>query len=489
MRDPCIIRGADGLFHMVWTVSWAEKGVGYANSADLVNWSEQVYVPVMEHEDSAMNCWAPELFYDEDSETYMIYWATTIAGKYPETLKYAKTRTRDHRMYYVTTKDFKTFSETKQLYNQGFNVIDAVIVKEGGKYVMHLKDETLLPEAQKNIKIATSDYLTHGYGPASDPVSPEGIWVEGPSIMKVGKEWIMYYDQYRLHAMGGMRSPDLENWTDISDQISFPDGCRHGTAFKVPLELYNSLLFNDIFADNKDEKKFDELYKAAGKVLFEDDCTGDWKRKWHLDGKIGYVENSKKGMDFHAGPEIRNDAHHAVLWTRESFSGELLIEYDYTRLDERDAQVNIIYIEATGSGEGEYSKEIFEWNDLREVPSMRTYYNHMNTLHISYAALSPEGDYIRARRYRPDVGTGLKGTDLGATYNTGFFETGVKHHITIIKKGYDLYMKVSNSEQTVLYKFDYREHPEITEGRIALRHMYSRSSRYNNFVVKQIEDN
>ena len=28
MRDPCIIRGADGLFHMVWTVSWGEKGIG-----------------------------------------------------------------------------------------------------------------------------------------------------------------------------------------------------------------------------------------------------------------------------------------------------------------------------------------------------------------------------------------------------------------------------------------------------------------------------
>ncbi|MFT4018666.1 MAG: glycosyl hydrolase, partial [Agriterribacter sp.] len=26
MRDPCIIRGADGLFHMVWTVSWHDRG-------------------------------------------------------------------------------------------------------------------------------------------------------------------------------------------------------------------------------------------------------------------------------------------------------------------------------------------------------------------------------------------------------------------------------------------------------------------------------
>jgi len=31
MRDPCIIKGKDGLFHMVWTVSWNDKGIGYAS--------------------------------------------------------------------------------------------------------------------------------------------------------------------------------------------------------------------------------------------------------------------------------------------------------------------------------------------------------------------------------------------------------------------------------------------------------------------------
>ena len=37
MRDPCIIRGKDGRFHMVWTTSWHERGIGYASSADLVH--------------------------------------------------------------------------------------------------------------------------------------------------------------------------------------------------------------------------------------------------------------------------------------------------------------------------------------------------------------------------------------------------------------------------------------------------------------------
>ncbi|MEF8846262.1 MAG: hypothetical protein V5A59_12370 [Bacteroidales bacterium] len=48
MRDPCIIKGPNGKFHMVWTVSWEEKGIGYAWSEDLIHWSEQKYIQVQE---------------------------------------------------------------------------------------------------------------------------------------------------------------------------------------------------------------------------------------------------------------------------------------------------------------------------------------------------------------------------------------------------------------------------------------------------------
>ena len=108
MRDPCIIRGADGKFHLVWTISWNEKGIGYASSVDLIHWTEQKYIPVMRDEDSARNCWAPEIIYDSKKKEYMIYWATTIAGKYPADT--AVERGYSHRIYYVTTKDFIKFS-------------------------------------------------------------------------------------------------------------------------------------------------------------------------------------------------------------------------------------------------------------------------------------------------------------------------------------------------------------------------------------------
>lgn len=238
MRDPCIIQGLDGRFHMVWTVSWADKGIGYASSDDLIHWSEQQFIPVMAKEDSARNCWAPEITVDPVSKTYMIYWATTIKGRFPETFS-TLDNGYNHRIYYVTTKDFKTYSETKLLYDPGFNVIDATIVRDGSRYVMFLKDETREP-AQKNLKIAYSDHLTGPYSNASAPITGK-YWAEGPTTEKVNNRWIVYFDKYRDHKYGAITSSDLKNWTDISDKISVPSGLRHGTIFTVESSVFNML--------------------------------------------------------------------------------------------------------------------------------------------------------------------------------------------------------------------------------------------------------
>lgn len=239
MRDPCIIRGKDGKFHMVWTVSWNERGIGYANSDDLINWSEQQYLPVMEHEPEARNCWAPELFYDAGEDLYLIYWATTIPGRFPETDSTGDNG-YNHRMYYTTTRDFTDFSPTQLLYDDGFNVIDATIHQIDGSYVMFMKNEIRQPEAEKNIRIATSDKLLGPYSSASEPITDN--WAEGPTAVETERGWVVYFDRYTRHEMGAVRSTDLKNWIDISEEIRFPEGTRHGTVFKVKQSVLDNLL-------------------------------------------------------------------------------------------------------------------------------------------------------------------------------------------------------------------------------------------------------
>jgi len=239
--------------------------------------------------------------------------------------------------------------------------------------------------------------------------------------------------------------------------------------------------------DRAGEEAFAKASATKWQEMFFDPGTGDWKERWFLDGEVGKVQTGPKGMKLTAGPEFKNNAHHMVLWTKVSFKGDLKIEYDYTRLDNESRCVNILYIQATGSGAEPYTKDISAWNQLRQIPAMQRYYDHMNTYHISYAAFPNQGkdrtSYIRARRYMPNR-TGLKGTDLKPDYYPeGLFVTGVKHKITVIKKDRAVLMCIENPDQTFYCHMSNSKLPVVTEGRVGLRHMYTRSARYQNLRI------
>jgi hypothetical protein len=236
-----------------------------------------------------------------------------------------------------------------------------------------------------------------------------------------------------------------------------------------------------------DKAAFEQAATGAWREVFSDPCTGDWREKWFLDGEVGTVTNTADGMNLTAGPEFKNEAHHMVLWTKQSFEGNLKIEYDYTRTDNETRCVNILYIQATGSGEGPHARDISQWSELRKVPEMATYFNHMHTYHLSYAAFPNSGEnrvsYLRARRYLPE-GEGLKGTELAPDYDPqGFFAEGVIHRITVIRKDRDLFLRVENRDRTGHYHFRNPRLPAVTEGRVGLRHMFTRSARYRNFQI------
>lgn len=237
MRDPCIIKGGDGLYHMVWTVSWTDKGIGYANSKDLIHWSQQQFIPVMEKEEKTRNTWAPEITYNKKSKKYMIYWASTIEGQFLETQS-EEEKGYNHRIYYTQTKDFKKFKKTKLLYEPGFNVIDATILKEDKQFVMFLKDETRNP-VQKNIKVAYSKKLTGPYTKASEPITGN-YWAEGPTAIKIDNNWVVYFDKYTQKKYGAVKQT-TNGWEDISDQINFPLGTRHGTIIQISSDEIEAL--------------------------------------------------------------------------------------------------------------------------------------------------------------------------------------------------------------------------------------------------------
>jgi hypothetical protein len=239
MRDPCIVQDDAGTFHMVWTTGWWDQGIGYASSKDLKNWSAQLNIPVMEKFEGTKNAWAPELFYDKKDKTFYIFWASTVPGAFPEVPTSESEKGLNHRMYFTSTKDFKSFTETKVYFDPGFSVIDCAILEKDGQYHMFLKNENSNPP-EKNIRLTSAAQPFDFPTAVSESITGD-YWAEGPAPLQVGDSVYVYFDKYRDKKYGAVRSKDLVNWDDVSEEVTFPKGIRHGTAFAVPRKILEGL--------------------------------------------------------------------------------------------------------------------------------------------------------------------------------------------------------------------------------------------------------
>jgi len=227
MRDPSIQQGPDGVYHLVWTIAWkASRSIGYAESKDLIHWSPERTIEVMADEPTAVNAWAPELFYDDEGKQFIIIWASCVPYRFA---KGEEDENNNHRLYYTITKDFKTFTPAKLYLDPGFSVIDAELVKlANGSYELVMKDNT---RPYRNILVAHS---TNPFGPFTDYSKRfTEMYSEGPTMTKVGNNWLIYYDSYRLKKFGCVRTADFKTFTNITDSVSVPQGHKHGTIFKV----------------------------------------------------------------------------------------------------------------------------------------------------------------------------------------------------------------------------------------------------------------
>lgn len=227
MRDPSMVQGPDGTFHLVWTSAWkGNEGFGYAHSKDGIHWSEQKLVPVMAHENTTVNVWAPELFYDRDSSRFIIIWASTIPFRFEKGIE---EENNNHRMYYTTTTDFQTFTPTRLFLDPRFSVIDAEIIKRADRdFVLILKDNT---RPNRNIKVAFADNPLGPWQNISAPFTP--LLSEGPSVAKVKDGWLIYYDSYGRKKYGAAFTSDFKTFTDASDKVQVPEGHKHGTILQI----------------------------------------------------------------------------------------------------------------------------------------------------------------------------------------------------------------------------------------------------------------
>lgn len=237
MRDPHLLRGPDGVFRMVWTTGWNDAGIGYASSRDLKTWTEQKFLPLMADVPGVRNCWAPETFYDDKRGEYIITWSSDVEGRFPDTVSNDR---MNNRTYFVTTKDFESFSKPDIFFDPGFDHIDATIVKAGGRYVLTIKEgDKQARNIWGPIWLALTDDARGPYKLLDAPALTARA--EGPTMARIGDDYVMYVDYYTHGRYGAIRTRDFRTWTDISDRITAVPGQRHGTLLTIDRRIADEL--------------------------------------------------------------------------------------------------------------------------------------------------------------------------------------------------------------------------------------------------------
>jgi hypothetical protein len=126
MRDPCIVRGPDGVYHMVWTSGWNETA-----SATRPRRTWSTGRPARAAGDGARTGDAQRLGAGDRlgrrSGHYLIFWSSTIPGRFPQGDGVGDGK-YNHRIYATTTR-ISPLHADRLFYDPGFSVIDATFLR------------------------------------------------------------------------------------------------------------------------------------------------------------------------------------------------------------------------------------------------------------------------------------------------------------------------------------------------------------------------
>lgn len=265
LRDPFLIRSPEGdRFYLIATDlsigrngNWdraQRTGSRYLEvweSTDLKNWSEQRHVLVSP--ETAGNTWAPEAYWDEELQQYVVFWASKIyAEDDPD-----HTGSTYNRMLYATTRDFVTFSEPKTWQDIGASRIDSTVIKDNGTYYRFTKDEGAGTTGCSDIIQEKNDSLTEpdlvggkawAFQEGCIGKNAGTSAVEGPSIFKAnpgddsGSKFYLFVDEYGGRGYIPLGTDDLEapDW-QVAPTYDLPASPRHGTVIPVTQAELDSL--------------------------------------------------------------------------------------------------------------------------------------------------------------------------------------------------------------------------------------------------------
>ncbi|KAH7082563.1 glycosyl hydrolase [Paraphoma chrysanthemicola] len=287
LRDPFVIRSPEGdVFYLLATdlsigsgTSWGDavrKGSRYLEvweSGDLINWSKQRHVQVSPP--SVGNTWAPEAYYDTDIGSYVVFWASSLY----EDSDVNRTGTTYHRMLYVTTRDFVTFSDPVVWQDAGMSRIDSTVIQEGTAFYRFTKDEggtgtgcTDIIQERSSSLLATLQSWTQVTACIGKNAGTSAV--EGPTVFKSnpndvhGDKFYLFVDEYTGRGYIPLETADIANpdWK-VSASYKLPASPRHGTVIPVTAKELAALTSASTTSISKTKKKTRTLEKRSSPVL------------------------------------------------------------------------------------------------------------------------------------------------------------------------------------------------------------------------------
>ncbi|WP_277679868.1 immunoglobulin-like domain-containing protein [Gracilibacillus dipsosauri] len=278
LRDPFIIRSPEGdKFFMIATdlkingnwdwgkaQSYGSRSIMVWESTDLVNWSNQRLVEVAP--EAAGNTWAPEIFYDDTTGEYIVFWASKLY----ENEEQRETGSTYQRMMYAKTRDFYTFTEPEVYMDYGYSIIDTTMIEDNGNIYRFTKDERGNSSTSPNGKFIFQEVGESVLDPSFELLK-EGIGKgdisqgEGPAIFKSNTEekWYLFIDEFGGRGYVPFETTDLASgeWT-IPDNYDLPSRPRHGTVLPLTKTEYENLA-------NKVPSEMVETDPAIQSITFE----------------------------------------------------------------------------------------------------------------------------------------------------------------------------------------------------------------------------
>ena len=230
-------------YHFDWpTVAQnGSKCLSMWESDDLLHWSPQ---QLLKLGDENFGClWAPDVLFDPKHGDYVLHWSSA----------HASNGYGDMGIYFSRTKDFKTFSVPKLLYQkEDAGVIDSAIYEENGKYYMFLKSDN---NPERIILLSADDvegpYERNAAFDRSMEQIEAGLY-EGPTAVRLedGRQ-CLFLDYYGVPGEGQGYVPFVAEslksgcFVRADEQFSFPYGYKHGTILPISVEEYEAIKQHD----------------------------------------------------------------------------------------------------------------------------------------------------------------------------------------------------------------------------------------------------